>query len=117
MSEQPFQNTSVEDAAAQAAIGTPAQESAQPMPQGSRNEGVVPLPNGNTVVHEVTADGMKQSRIVGPARGGPSHTSAAEFHVAKGIATQGEVDHVNGNTSASKPSLVRRALGKLGIGK
>ena len=46
--------------------GTKMSEQApQELLQGPRQEGVVPLPSGAVEVHEVTGDGMKQTRIVG----------------------------------------------------
>lgn len=39
-----------------------------PLLDGPRGTGSYQLPNGNTVVAEVTPDGMKQTRVVGPER-------------------------------------------------
>lgn len=91
---------------------TPDQE---PIVTGPRQTGSYELPNGNTVHHEITADGMKQVRVSN-SRPAKTWSSAAEFHAANGVATQAELDHVNGNNTSNQ-SLVARTLGKLGLRK
>ena len=49
------------------------EQAPQELLQGPRQEGVVPLPSGAVEVHEVTGDGMKQTRIVG-------NGSAEDYH-------------------------------------
>jgi hypothetical protein len=61
-----------------------------PLIEGPRKVGAYPLPSGAIVSHEMTNDGMKQTRVHGSA-----YRSAAEFHAAHGTATPGELDKVN----------------------
>ena len=67
-----------------------ASSSGQPLLTGPRETEAYTLPGGGTVSHEITGDGMKQTRVVGG-----SHRSAAEFHVDNGVGTQGEIDKVS----------------------
>jgi hypothetical protein len=56
---------------------------------GPRQVGTYKLPSGGFVDHMVTRDGMKQSVVIGSP-----YRSAAEFHVANGVGTEGEKQKV-----------------------
>jgi hypothetical protein len=63
----------------------PTQDSNEaPVLTGDRQTGSYTRPDDVVVTHEVTPDGMKQTRYSG------GHRSAADFHVAAGVATPGE---------------------------
>ena len=50
---------------------------------GPRQTGDVPLPNGNTARHEITRDGMKQTRIVRDGSTTSGYKSEKDFRQAK----------------------------------
>lgn len=60
-----------------------------PLVQGPRGTGAYELPSGALVSHEVTGDGMKQTRVYGS-----EFPSAAHFHAARGVATPAEMEKV-----------------------
>lgn len=79
------------------------------MLNGPRKTGEVPLPNGNVAVHEITSDGMKQTRIVGSGSvRGPR--SAAEAHVAAGVAQPYETEAVLGKNQEGKTQKFGRTI-------
>jgi hypothetical protein len=57
-----------------------------PLLEGPRQTGSVEKPDGSVAIHEVTADGMKQVRISGPARPQKGYSSASDFHRQVGVA-------------------------------
>lgn len=86
-------------------IELPAEEQNQFL-TGEREVGAVPLPGGSTAVHEVTPDGMKQTRIVGPARPSRDPKAAYEEYLKIG---QPELNDV---TQQERGSRVARVFNK-----
>jgi hypothetical protein len=100
------------DAATTAVVTDQAKESQEAFLTGPRRTGNVPLPGGAIARHEITADGMKQTRIVGTRSSGPRFSTAAEFHRVAGVATQAELEV--GQSQMRRTRLGRRIGNLLG---
>lgn len=67
-------------------IATHSSAAASNLLQGERLTGSYTRPDGVTVHHEITPDGMKQVRHSTGYRSGSTYATAAEFHAANGVA-------------------------------
>jgi hypothetical protein len=81
---------------------------AGPFLHGERQLGYAPGPNGSGTRHYETPDGMKVVRNVGER-----YPSAAHFHVANGVGTPDEIEHVNGKAPVQPASFAGKIASKI----
>ena len=68
-----------------------------PLLEGPRQTGSVETPSGQVVVHEITPDGMKQTRYEGER-----YKSAADFHREAGVAQPYEQEPIPDQSKPAK---------------